>query len=162
MDVNIAEVAAQAIAFAVVFLLLRWKAWRPIQKALEERREKIKSEFDRIEEAKKEIESLKAEYHAHLQKIEEEARGKIQQAIEEGRRIAREIQEKARTESQATFEKTKENLEIEIAKARKELRTDIAELALSVSERILKEKMADARAQEEKVLSIIEELERSS
>lgn len=160
-NIKLGEVFVQLIAFVIVFWTLKLLAWKPLLKALEGRRERIKSEFDKIEEAQKEIDSLKAEYHAHLQKIDEEARGKIQQAIEEGRRIAREIQEKARAESQATFEKTQENLEIEIAKARKELRMEIADLAVRVSERVLKEKMSDAKAQEQKALEMIEELEKS-
>lgn len=160
-NINLGEVFVQLVAFMIVFWTLKLLAWGPLLKALESRREKIKQGFDQIEESKKEIEALKAEYHAHLQKIDEEARTKIQEAIEEGRGIAREIQEKARAESQALFEKSKENLELEISKARIMLRHEIAGLSLSVAERVLKEKMKDAKAQEEKVLEIIEELEKT-
>lgn len=155
------EVFVQLVAFLIVFFTLKKMAWKPILSALEMRRERIQRDFTTIETAKKEIEALKAQYAAHLQKIEDEARGKIQEAVEEGRRIAREIQEKARAESQATFEKSKENLVLEITKARLELRREIADLAVDTSERILKEKMSVDQNQNAKILDIIQELEKS-
>lgn len=155
------EVIVQLIAFLLVFFALRKMAWKPVLDNLEARRSKIKSEFESIEAAKKEIEALKAEYAASLQKIEDQARAKLQEAIDEGRRIAREIQEQARLESQTTFEKAKENLAIEIAKARISLRRDVAGLALDASEKVLKEKMSDDKKQQEKILSIIEDMEKA-
>ena len=154
------EVLVQLLAFLIVFFVLRALAWKPILGALEARREKIKSEFEKIEGARREIEKLKADYERHLQKIEDEARSKLQEAVEEGRKVARSIQEKARAESQASFEKAKENLSLEVAKARLELRRDIAELAIQVAEKVLGEKMTEAR-QQEKVMAMIEDLEKS-
>ncbi len=157
-NIQLHEVLVQLVAFVVVFFALRKLAWGPILNGLTARRERIQSELDKIDAAKKEIEQLKNEYTAHLQKIDDESRSKIQEAIEEGRRIAREIQEKARTESQSTFEKAKENLTLEVAKARLTLRREIAELSVKVSEKILKEQMTETR-QQEKILDMIEELE---
>ena len=154
------EVFVQLIAFVIVFWTLKLLAWKPILKAVQERREKIKNDFDRIEEARKEIEKLKLEYAAHLRKIDDEARSKILEAVEEGRRIARDIQEKARAESQETFEKTKENLNLEAAKARIQLRREIAHLTVQVTEKLIREQMNEAK-QHEKIFAMIEELESS-
>lgn len=155
------EVVVQLLAFLIVFFTLKALAWKPILEALQARRENIKSSYDEISAARQEIEKLKAEYVAHLQRIDEEARAKLQDAIEEGRQLARDIQEKARADSQASFDKARENIEIEMAKARLTLRREIADLSIQVSERILKEKMSDRDAQEKKVIGIIEELEKS-
>ncbi len=155
------EVVVQILAFLIVFFTLRKLAWKPVLDSLESRRAKIRSEFESIEAAKKEIETLKAEYAASLQRIEDQARAKLQEAIDEGRRISREIQEQARLESQATFEKAKENLALEVAKARISLRRDVAGLALDASEKVLKEKMSDDKKQQEKILSIIEDMEKA-
>ncbi len=161
MEINIAEVIAQAIAFSFVFIVLRWKAWGPIQAALQARRDKIKGDFDSIDASRLEIEKLKVQYQELLEKIEDESRAKLNAAIDEGRKIAKEIQEKTRAEAQADFEKNKENIQIEAAKARIELRRDIANLSVQVAERILKEEMSESKKQDEKVLRIIEELEKS-
>lgn len=155
------EVLVQLIAFLIVFFTLKALAWGPLQKSLADRRARIKHDLDQIETAKQDVEKLKADYAKSLQKIEDEARVKINEAIDEGRRIGKEIQDKARQESQAAFDKSKENLELEIAKARVSLRQEIAGLALSASERVLKEKLATDQAQQAKILEIIQELEKT-
>ena len=160
-NIHLEEVFVQLIAFVIVFWVLKLLAWKPLLKGLAARREHIQSELAAIEESKKEIDLLKSEYSAHLQKIEDEARAKIQGAVQEGRQIAREIQDKARVESQAAFEKAKMNLDLETAKARISLRREIAGLAVSASERILKEKMSDSQKQQEKIFEIIDDLEKS-
>lgn len=160
-NIHLEEVFVQLIAFVIVFWTLKTLVWKHLLKALEARREKIEKGLSDIEAAKKEIEQLRTEYSVRLKKIEDEARAKMQEALDEGRRIAREIQEKARAESQATFEKAKDNLELEMAKARMTLRREIAELAISTSERVLNEKMASDKAQQTKILEIIEELEKT-
>lgn len=154
------EVFVQLTAFLIVFFVLRKLAWGPILSALQGRREKIKTDLEKIEEAKAEIEKLKTEYTAHLQKIEEEARDKLNDAVEEGRKIAKDIQDRAREESQANFEKAKENLALEIAKARIELRREIAGLTIQVSEKVIGEKMAGEN-EEKKVIEMIEELDKT-
>lgn len=154
------EVFVQLIAFVIVFWTLKLLAWKPLLRALESRRERIRTQFEELEAAKGDIEKLKAEYQTHLTKIEEEARARLQEAVEEGRRIARQIQDKAREDSQLTLEKAKESLEIEVAKARITLRREIADLAIAVSEKILKEKMTDAK-QQEKIMELIEELDKA-
>lgn len=160
-NVSFGELIVQLIAFLIVFWTLKAKAWKPLLDSLRARQARIQAEFDKIERSAQEIEGLKKEYALKLQKIEDEARAKIQEAVEDGRRVAKEIQDKARAEAQATFEKSKENLDQEVAKARLELRRDIAQLAVSTSERILNEKMSGNQAQQEKILEIIEGLEKA-
>src|SRR3989338_8025948 len=117
-NINLGEVFVQLLAFVIFFLIIKSFGWKHILKALEGRRERIKNEFDKIESAKKEIESLRAEYAGHLQKIEEETRAKLHEAVREGQRISQEIQEEARQAARQILEKTKEDAALEVAKAR--------------------------------------------
>lgn len=158
MNLSLQEILTQAFGFLVLLFVLKKMFWRPVLASLENRREKIKTDLDKIESAKQDAESLKAEYNRHLQKIDDEARVKIQEAIDEGRRISREMQDRARTESLATFEKSKENLQLEVAKARITLRREIADLAIGLTERVLQEKLGDAK-QQEKIQDMIKEIE---
>lgn len=152
------EVLVQLIAFVIVFWTLKIFAWKPILKALEARRQRIEGDFARVDQLKKDVEKLKAEYNAHIQKIDEEARTRIQEAVADGQRISREIQEKARADAQSTLEKTKQNLSIEAAKIRLDLKREIANMAIQVSEKILAEKLNEAK-QQDKILKIIDDLE---
>jgi len=108
-------------------------------KLIDERKDKITAEFHAIEEAKKELEKLKAQYQKSLDKIEEEARGKIQAAIQEGRRVAMEIEEEARSHARATLEKTRATAALEVAKARVELKEQVVDLAIQVTHKVLQQ-----------------------
>ena len=73
-NIKFHEVLVQLIAFVIVFLALKKLAWKPILDGLEARRARIQSDFDKIDAAKKEIESLRAKYDSHLKKLDEESR----------------------------------------------------------------------------------------
>lgn len=161
MSLSLQEILTQALGFILLVWVLKRLFWKPVLASLEERRSGIARAFSQIESQKKEIEALRADYEARIQKIEEEARGKLQAAIDEGRKISREIQEKARDEAKQVLTRSKEDLSLEIAKARVELRREIAELALLAAEKLLKEEMTDAKHRE-KILDMIGELEAKS
>ena len=161
MSLSIQEILTQALGFLLLLWVMKRVFWKPLLGMLDARRNRIEEAFREIESSKKEIESLRANYEARLEKIEEEARGKLQAALDEGRRIGREIQEKAREEAKDALTRSKENLSLEIAKARIELRREIAELTLLASEKLLHEKMSGEK-QREKILEMIESLEAKS
>lgn len=161
MNLSLQEILTQALGFALLVFVMGKMFWKPFMETLEKRRHHIQTELEHIDSSKKEIETMKNQYAAHLQKIEDEARTKIQAAIHEGQRVAKEIQDKARGEAQAAFEKSKENLDLEVAKARLVLRKEIAGLAIHATERVLNEKMSSDQIQQAKMLEIIEGLEKA-
>ena len=135
----LSQFVANVLAFLLLLAILKKFAWGALLRLIDERREKIASEFRSIEDAKKELEKLKAQYQESLAKIEEDARGKIQASILEGRRIAMEIEEDARAHARETLEKTKTAPELEVAKARVELKEQVVDLAIQLSHKVLQQ-----------------------
>ena len=145
MNLEIQQILTQAIGFLVLLFILKKIAWKPLLSLLDERREKISSEFRNIERTKSELSRLEQDYKARLAEIEAQARQKIQEAVAEGQRIAVEVQEKAREEGKNILNKAKDNIELEIAKARVELRNQVASLAIRAAEKVLKEELSEER-----------------
>ena len=106
---------------------------------------------------KEEVSGLKDDYEKRVGVIEEEAREKIQESVREGRRMAEEIAEKARDEARQRLEKSKQLIELELDKARKQLKEDIINIALSTSEKAIRERM-DEEKHRSLVGGFIEEL----
>ena len=159
MNLSLQEILTQAGAFILLVWVLKKMAWIPLLKLLDERREKISSSFREIEQTKKDVEKLKADYERAQNQIAEEARVKIQAGIDEGKRVGREVQEEARREARGILEKAKEDIQLEIAKAKVALRNEIADLTLAATERLLEEKL-DETKDKEIVLDFIEDLEK--
>jgi len=145
LNLEIQQILTQAIGFLVLLFILKKIAWKPLLSLLDERREKISSEFRNIEQTKSELSRLEQDYKARLAEIEAQARQKIQEAIAEGQRIAVEVQEKAREEGKNILNKAKDNIELEIAKARVELRNQVASLAIRAAEKVIKEELTEER-----------------
>lgn len=135
----LAQFVVNILAFLLLLAILKKFAWGSLLKLIDERREKILSEFGQIEQTKQELAKLKVEYQAHLTQIEEEARSKIQQAVAEGRRVSSEIEEQARSRSRESLEKAKETIALELAKAREELREQVVDLAIGATHKVLQQ-----------------------
>ncbi len=159
MNIEIQQILTQAIGFLILLFILKKIAWKPLLSLLDERREKISSEFQTIERTKSGLARLEQDYKSRLAEIDAQARQKIQEAISEGQRIAMEIQEKAREEAQKTVDKAKANIEMEVAKARVELRNKVAGMAIRAAEKILKEELNEER-QRRLVTDFLQEAER--
>ncbi len=137
----LAQFVTNILAFVLLLLILKKFAWGALLKGIDDRRNKITSEFELIERTKQELEKLKTGYQAHLDRIEEEARAKIQQAVEEGRRIGAELEEQSRANAREAIEKSKEAIALEVAKARLELREQVVDLAIQATHKVLQQNL---------------------
>ncbi|HAS18339.1 MAG: ATP synthase F0 subunit B [Nitrospirae bacterium RIFCSPLOW2_12_42_9] len=158
MNLEIQQILTQALGFFILLFILKKFAWKPLLALLEERREKISSEFKNIEQVKSELSRLEEDYKAKLADIDTQARLKIQEAIAEAQRISIEIQEKSRDEAKKTLDKAKANIELEIAKARVDLRNQVASIAIKAAEKVLKEELNEEKHRR-LVMGFIEDLE---
>ncbi len=139
-----AELGTHILAFLLFILILRKLAFKPLLKVIDERRDKIESDFKKAEDLAKEAEESKKRYETQLAEIEAQAREKMQESIDEGKRIATEIQTKAREDAEGLLDRAKKNAEIELANARKQLRKDVVELTLAATEKVLREQVDKA------------------
>lgn len=152
MDIKIIPELPQLITHAVGFLITLWVlkkfAWGPLLSLMEERRNKIASEFKNIDEEKTKAAELTAEYEAKLKDIDAERREKLLEAVNEGKKIADEIKLAAQEEAKKASAKAKDELERDVAKAKVQLKDDMVSMTISAAEKLLKEKLDDAKHRE--------------
>jgi len=135
----LSQILTQLLAFLIFLWIMKRWAWKPVLRLLDERREKIASEFERIETVKAETDRLRGEYETRLRTIEQEARERIQEAVSEGRRVAQEIRERAHADARAILQKAKDNAQLELDKARVQLKEDVIRMTMVGLERVLRE-----------------------
>lgn len=159
MHLEIQQILAQVIAFMIMVWVLNRYAWKPLLRLLEERRDKIYTEFQSIDDQKKEIKKLTEEYNIKLKGIEAEARQKIQEEISKGREIAEKIQKEAHTQAQGILTKAQSDVEREIAKAKIQLKNDLVDLVITSTQKVIQEKMQDKDKQKALIGEFIEQVE---
>ena len=157
MGLEFGQIITQIIGFIIAILLLKKFAWKPLLSMLEERRTKIKTEFDNIDEQKKKTEDLHADYQKKLQEIDSLARVKIQEAAREGQKLADEIKEEARKEARDIVHKTREDVERDIEKAKVQLRDEVIGMTMQISEKLIGEKL-DADKDKKLVARLVDDM----
>jgi F-type H+-transporting ATPase subunit b len=135
------QLLAHAISFLIFFFLVRAAFMAIIYPPMRERRERIKAEYDRIEQEKAEIGTLKSQYEGHLKRIEAESRERIQAAVAEGQRVGAELRDQARKEAQETLVRAREEIGLERDKARVMLRDDVVRLAMDIAGKVVHEEL---------------------
>lgn len=158
MNLEISQILSQIIAFLITVWILKRFAWKPLLGIMEERRKKIKSEFDLIDKQKEEVQKKSLEYDEKMAHIEARARTRIQEAVQEGLKIAHEIQNEAHNQARNILNKAQEEVEREIEKAKAQLKNNLVNIAMSATQKIIREKL-DAEKDKELIAQFVNDVE---
>ncbi len=158
---QLGEMVSLIVVFLAFFFVLKKFAWKPLIETVDERQREIESSFEEVKKLQDDAKESHARYEVKLKEIEEEARVMIEKRVKEAELIAQTIKEEAKREGDNIREKAREGVQLELANARKQLREDVISLTIQATERLIREKMDEARDRE-LVGSFIEELETKS
>jgi F-type H+-transporting ATPase subunit b len=136
------QLLAHAISFLIFFFLVRGAFMAIIYPPMKERRERIRAEYDRIEEERAAVAGMRQEYETHLKRIEAESRERIQAAVAEGQRVGTELRDLARKEAQEILARAKEDIAMERDKAQVTLRNDVVALAMGIAGKVVHEELS--------------------
>lgn len=162
MRIEIGQIISQIISFLIMLWVLKRFAWKPLLALLEERKNKIASEFDSIEQQKLENEGINKEYQRKLKEIDEHARFKMQRAIDDGQQIGLKIQKDAQAQAKKIITSAEEEVQKEIQRAKIQLKNELVKISLMATEKMLHESLDEGK-QKELVMNFVEEsLERES
>ncbi|HNV23721.1 MAG TPA: F0F1 ATP synthase subunit B [Candidatus Omnitrophota bacterium] len=154
------EIIAQIFSFLILFFILKTFLWKPVLKLLDERKAKMASDFQKIEDVKKEVSSLKNEFEEKLESVHAYGREKIRESIEEGRKAAEEIKKEAQASARALVDDAKIGIEIEIAKARMRLKKEVVDLTIMATEEIVQQKLTEEQ-DKKLVVDFLEKLDQA-
>lgn len=137
MDLEFKQILTQIAGFIILLWLLKKFAWGHILNMLDERRNKIASEFQAIEESKKDLSILKIEYESKLSEIETYTQTRLREGIKEGERIAKEIIDKAREEAIKLLKEKEQEIKKEREKALRDLESRIIDISVTIASRVI-------------------------
>ena len=132
------------VCFLITLFVLKRFAFGPIQKMLDERRERIRSSIEEADNTRREARKLLEEYRALLG----EARGESEQILAEARRVAdsqrQRVKEETEADRQRRLEETKRQIEAETHRALQQIRAEVAELTLVATAKVTGKVLDDA------------------
>jgi F-type H+-transporting ATPase subunit b len=132
------------VCFLVTLFVLKRYAFGPIQKTIDERRERIRQSLEEADRARDEARKLIEEHRALIR----QARQESDEILSEARHVADAQRERVREETEADrqrrLEETKRQIEAETRRALEQIRQEVASLALEAAQKVTRNALDDA------------------
>ena len=149
------------IAFAITFFVLKKVAFKPIQKTIDDRRDRIMAAVDEADNARNEARELLEQNRAILA----EARTESAQILAEARKVSdaqiQRAKDEAEVERQRRLEDTRKQIDAETTRAIDQIRGEVADLTLEATQRVVG-KVLDSADQRRLIDEAIEGLDFSA
>ena len=147
------------IAFLIVFGLLAKFGFPVIQKTLDERRKYIDSSLEAAGEARRRLDGLEAEMDGMRQEARTERNEILKSAADAREKILSEARQRAGEEGERIIAAARISARNEGEAIVRDARRQVAMLSIAVSEKVLRGRLEDERAQTELVEKLISEIE---
>jgi F-type H+-transporting ATPase subunit b len=132
------------VCFLITLFVLRRYAFGPIQKMLDERRDRIQRSIEEAEHAREEARKLLEEHRALIG----QARSQSEEILAEARKVAEAQRQRVREETEADrqrrLEETRRQIEAETQRALEQIRSEVAELTLVAATKVTGKVLDDA------------------
>ncbi len=123
------QVLMHVALILLLFYIIAKLLFGPVRKILNERKDKIALEYDKIESSTKEVEELKAEYESKLRDINKEA----DQILAHARKRATERKEELINQAKEEAELIMKRTELEISREREQMQDDVRREIINVA-----------------------------
>jgi F-type H+-transporting ATPase subunit b len=131
------------IAFGLTFWVLKRYAFGPIQKTIDERRDRIRQAVEEADNARAEARRLLEEHRALIG----QAKGEAGEILAEARKVAdaqlARAKEETEVDRQRRLEDTRKQIEAETARALEQIRAEVADLTLAATSRVVGRVLTD-------------------
>ncbi len=149
------------ICFAITFFVLRKYAFGPIQRTIDERRDRIRKAVEEADKARAEAQQLLEEHRALIGSAKSEAADILAEARKVGDAQIERVKKEAEEERQRRLEETKRQIDAETKRSLDLIRTEVADLTLEATARVTG-KVLDAEDQRRLIDEAIAELDFSA
>ena len=146
------------IVFVVVFFVLAKYGFPVIIKMVEDRKAYIDNSLKAAREANEQLANVKAEGEKVLAQAHEEQARILAEAAATRDRIIKDAQNRAITEGNRLMAEIKKQIETEKESAIRDIRRQVAVLSVGIAEKIMRNKLADAKEQEELIDRMLDEM----
>ena len=136
IDVTVGLMIWTLVCFGITFFVLKKLAFGPIQKIIDQRRQRVRESLEEADRARDEARRLLEEHRALMH----EARGQAEEILSEARRVGDaqrdRLREELEAERQRRIEDTRKQVEAETRRALEQLRKEVAELTVIATSRV--------------------------
>ena len=132
------------VCFLITLFVLKRYAFGPIQKAIDERRERIRASLDEADRAREEARRLLEEHRALIGRAQTDA----EEILSEARHVAdaneRRMRDELEEDRQRRLEDTRKQIEAETRRALEQIRLEVVDLSMLAATKVTRKSLDDA------------------
>jgi F-type H+-transporting ATPase subunit b len=132
------------VAFLITLFVLKRYAFGPIQRLIDERRDRIRQSLTEADNARDEARKLLEEHRKLIGQAKSEAEGILSEARKVADANERRMREETEADRQRRLEDTRKQIEAETRRALDQIREEVAELSLVAAEKVTRKSLDDA------------------
>jgi F-type H+-transporting ATPase subunit b len=158
LGINIPVLLTQIVTFVILLVLLRFVAYKPVMKMLDERSRKVKESLEQAEAVQEQSARTQEELKRRLEEASREGQERIARAMKAGEEVKQRAQEEAKKEAEALVQRARLDIQRERDEAVGEVRREFADLTILAAGKVI-ERTLDKQAHRELIEKVLEESE---
>ena len=147
---------SQLIGFAILLILLRFVAFKPFMRMMDERSRRVREGLEAAEKMKEQAAQSDVAVQKRLDEARQEGQGLIGQAQQIASRLQDEARQQARTEGEALLARARNEIQLERDEAIAQIRRQFADLTITAAEKVINQSL-DKKAHERLIEEVLAE-----
>jgi F-type H+-transporting ATPase subunit b len=156
LGISLPTLLTQVITFIILLVVLRFVAYKPIMRMLDERSRRIKESMDQAESIKAQTARTQEEVKKQLEEASREGQERIARALKAGEEVKQKAQEDAKKEAETLVNRARVEIQRERDDAITEVRREFADLTVLAAGKVI-EKTLDKEKHRELIEKVLEE-----
>jgi F-type H+-transporting ATPase subunit b len=131
------------VCFLITLFVLKRYAFGPIQKAIDERRDRIRQSLEEADHARDEARRLLEEHRKLIDRAQTDAEEILSEARRVGEASERRMREELEVDRQRRLEETRKQIEAETRRALEAIRVEVVELSMLAASKVTRKSLDD-------------------
>ena len=156
LGINLPVLLTQVVTFIILLVLLRWFAYKPLMRKLDERSRKMKEGMEQAEAMKEQAAHAEEEIKKQFEAASRQGQERIAKAAQIGEETKQKAQQEAKQEAEALIIRARAEIKRERDEAIGELRREFADLTIMAAEKVI-DRSLDKKTHRQLIDKVLEE-----
>ncbi|HUS82563.1 MAG TPA: F0F1 ATP synthase subunit B [Dehalococcoidia bacterium] len=154
LGINLPGLLAQLIGFAILLVIMRMVAYKPILGMMDQRSQRIREGLEAAEKMKEQATQADVTVQKRLEEARQEGQGLIGQAQQIANRLQEEARQQAQAEGESLLGRARNEIALERDDAIAQIRREFADLTIAAAEKVIGQSL-DKKAHERLIEEVL-------
>lgn len=156
LGINLPVLLTQVVTFIILLVILRFVAYKPLMRMLDERSKRVKESMDQAEAVKEQSANAEEEVKKQLAEASREGQERIARAVKAGEEMRQKAQEDAKQDAETLLNRARGEIQRERDEAIDSVRREFADLTVLAAGKVI-DRTLDKEKHRELIDKVLEE-----